>query len=645
MRRIVPGKKGDHRNGVCMSRIFKSAADLVDTLIETIGNDIVLGLPIGIGKAVHVVDALFDRVTQDPSLSLTIFTGLTLEIPQANNEFEKRLLEPIIERFYADCPTPLYARAIRQNSLPPNIEVREFYLRPGAYLSSPSVQQSYTSINYSQVVTELLHLGVNVIAQLVASRPENAGRHSLSSNPEITLDLLPRFAELRRKGKAVAMVGQVNRNLPYMLGDADVSQDQFDLILDADDGDFPLFTLPNRRVSPADYATAMHVASLVPDGGTLQIGIGSLSDAVAHCLILRHRSPAVFARVLDLLPGGSKSERRAALPIECKPFEHGLFASTELMSDALFALFEAGLITRAADENDATVIHAGFFIGSAKFYNGLSELSEGKRKLINMTRISHVNTLFGDETRKRQQRRQARFINETMMVTLLGAAVSDALDDGRVVSGVGGQFDFVSMAHSLQDAQSILMVRARREHDGIAESNIRWSYAHTTVPRHHRDVYVTEYGVAATRGRTDRQVIDAMVGVAGAEFQAQLINEATRAGKLEASYRVSTDANENTPAAVQAVFDRDELRSYFPPYPLGSELTQTEQELVQALEWLKAQIARPWSNLPVLVSALIPGGRNDNQIALERMGLDKTSNLKERVMRRLLDHALERTKV
>ena len=117
------------------------------------------------------------------------------------------------------------------------------------------------------------------------------------------------------------------------------------------------------------------------------------------------------------------------------------------------------------------------------------------------------------------------------------------------------------------------------------------------------------------------------------------------AGKLEAGYRVSTDANENTPAAVQAVFDRDELRSCFPPYPLGSELTQTEQELVQALEWLKAQTARPWSNLPVLVSALIGSGRNDNQIALERMGLDKTSNLKERVMRRLLDHALERTKV
>ena len=628
-----------------MSRIFKSAADLADTLIKTIGNNIVLGLPIGIGKAVHIVDALFNRAAQDPSLSLTIFTGLTLEIPQASKEFEKRLLEPLVERLYSDCPTPLYANAIRQKKLPPNIQVREFYLRPGAYLSSPSVQQSYTSINYSQVVTELLNLGVNVVAQLVASRPESAGRYSLSSNPEITLDLLPHFAKLRRKGKAVAMVGEVNRNLPYMLGDADLSQDRFDFLLDADNGDFPLFTLPNRRVSPADYATAMHVASLVPDGGTLQVGIGSLSDAVAHCLILRHNSPDIFARVLELLPGGSKSERRAALPVERESFEQGLFASTELMSDALFALFEAGLIKRAADEDDATVVHAGFFIGSTKFYNGLNGLSEERRKLINMTRISHVNTLFGDEKRKRQQRRQARFINETMMVTLLGAAVSDALDDGRVVSGVGGQFDFVSMAHSLEDAQSILMVRARREHDDIAESNIRWSYAHTTVPRHHRDVYVTEYGVAATRGRTDGQVIDAMIGVAGAEFQAQLISEAKKAGKLAADYRAGTDASENTPAAVQAVFDRDKLRSYFPPYPLGSELTQTEQELVEALEWLKAKTPRPWSNLHVLVTALIRGGHDDNQIALERMGIDKTSNIKERVMRRLLDHALERTRV
>ena len=117
-----------------------------------------------------------------------------------------------------------------------------------------------------------------------------------------------------------------------------------------------------------------------------------------------------------------------------------------MLSDALFALFDAGLIKRPADDTTAAVMHAGFFIGSNALYNGLRALPEERRRLIDMTRISKVNTLFGEEAVKRAQRRDARFINETMMVTLLGAAVSDALDDGRVVSGVGGQFDFVSMA-------------------------------------------------------------------------------------------------------------------------------------------------------------------------------------------------------
>lgn len=627
-----------------MSRVFKSAVDLADVVIETVGNNIVVGLPIGIGKAVQVVDALFERAASDTSLSLTIFTGLTLEVPRGRAGFEKRFLDPLVDRLYLNWPTPAYADAIRQNKLPRNIQVREFYLRPGAYLGNRLVQQNYTSINYSQVVEELLKLGVNVIAQLIASRVESPGRYSLSSNPEITLDLLPRFEELRRDGKQVAMVGQLNGNMPYMLGDAEISADRFDFVLDADDADFPLFTLPNRRVGPADYATAMHVASLIPDGGTLQVGIGSLSDAVAHCLILRHTTPEVFADVLNRLPGGAKSARRSGTSIECAPFEQGLFASTELMSDALFALFDAGVIKRPADEEDASLIHAGFFIGSTHLYESLKSLSESQRRRINMTRISAVNTLFGDEHRKRRQRRHGRFVNETMMATVLGAAISDALEDGRVVSGVGGQFDFVSMAHALDDAQSILMVRARRVHAGVASSNIRWSYAHTTVPRHYRDVYVSEYGVAMTRGRTDSQVIDAMISIADAAFQPQLVKAAKRAGKLEDDYTTHSDARDNTPAAVHAVFDREELRPYFSRYPLGTELTATEQELVEALEWLKPQTARPWSTVCCLMKALIRGGRGEHQAALSRMDLEQPTGLRQRVMRRMLKLALENTK-
>ncbi|NIO42094.1 MAG: acetyl-CoA hydrolase, partial [Burkholderiales bacterium] len=189
-----------------MSRVYGSAADITDALIETVGKDVILGLPIGIGKAVHIADALFERATADDSISLTIFTGLTLEPPRSDNELIRRFLTPLVSRLYSDWPTPAYANAVRQNQLPKNVQVREFYLRPGAYLGSSLAQRNYTSINYSHVVAELLKLGVNVIAQLVASRPSSPGRYSLSSNPELTLDLLPCLEDLRHRGKPVAMV-------------------------------------------------------------------------------------------------------------------------------------------------------------------------------------------------------------------------------------------------------------------------------------------------------------------------------------------------------------------------------------------------------------------------------------------------------
>ncbi len=628
-----------------MTRLHHSATELADAVIAAVGRDIVLGLPIGIGKATHVADALFERAAANPELSLTIFTGLTLEKPAAKTDLERRFLEPLTERLYADWPVPAYARAVREQSLPANIQVREFYLRPGAYLGNAVVQQNYTSINYSHVVGELLKLGVNVVAQLVASRPESPNRYSLSSNPEIALDLLPRFGELRQRGKRVALIAEVNSYLPYMLGDADLPEDKFDFVLDSPETDFPLFGLPNRPVMPADYATAMHVASLVRDGGTLQVGIGSLSDAVAHCLKLRHTAPGVFQDVLRRLPGGSASRRRQELPVECTPFETGLFASTELMSDALFSLFEADIVRRPADESDPSVIHAGFYIGSNRLYDGLHSLSEDERASINMTRISSVNTLFGDESRKRRQRRKGSFVNETMMVTLLGAAVSDALDNGQVVSGVGGQFDFVSMAHALEDGQSVLMVRASRLNKGRLQSNIRWSYAHATVPRHHRDVYVSEYGIAATRGKTDRQVIDAMIGIADSSFQSELCNQAIAAGKLEASYSPDDEIRGNTLQAVRDVFARKDIQPHFPLYPLGTEFTEAEQELVAALTWLGAVSARPWKNAGILAKAVLGGGSSNNKAALRRMNLQDPKGLKQRLTKRLLSYALEQAKL
>ena len=242
-----------------------------------------------------------------------------------------------------------------------------------------------------------------------------------------------------------------------------------------------------------------------------------------------------------------------------------------------------------------------------------------------------------------RQRKHARFINETMMATLLGEAVSDTLSDGRVVSGVGGQFDFVSMGQTLEDAHSILMLRASRTKNGTAQSNIRWSSGSATVPRHHRDIFVTEYGIAATRGRTDMQVIDAMLRIADSAFQPALMAKARSARKIAAGYLLSDEARNNSPQALRDVFGKPEFMSYFPDYPLGTVLTAEERQLIPALEWLQANTATTSSKLRTTFAALTASGLPRDETAIERIGLSQPAGLGKRLLHRLLRYALTRT--
>ena len=144
-----------------------------------------------------------------------------------------------------------------------------------------------------------------------------------------------------------------------------------------------------------------------------------------------------------------------------------------------------------------------------------------------MMPVSFTNELYGDEAAKRRARVDARFVNNAMMATLMGAAISDGLENGQVVSGVGGQYNFVAQAFALQGARSILTLEATRQAGARTQSNIRWSYGHETIPRHLRDVFVTEYGVADLRGKSDADVIAAMLQVADSRFQ----DELARAGQ------------------------------------------------------------------------------------------------------------------
>jgi len=289
------------------------------------------------------------------------------------------------------------------------------------------------------------------------------------------------------------------------------------------------------------------------------------------------------------------------------------------------------------------VLHAGFFLGPRGFYAALRDLPESDLAQLDMRGVGFINQLYGpDQELRVLQRRGARFVNTTMMVTLLGAAVSDALDSGQVVSGVGGQYNFVAMAHALPDARSILCVRATRTRHGRTTSNILWSYGHETVPRHLRDIVITEYGIADLRGRTDEEIIMAMLAITDSRFQAELLGKARAAGKIRADYCIPEAARDNTPQRLERALRELRAQGFFSEYPFGTDLSAEEIALARALKALETRTSSAWGKLTTVAAALLSGRpAARHAAALKRMGLEAPRSLSERLEQRLVVLGLE----
>jgi acyl-CoA hydrolase len=709
--------------------------ECVDAALRRVGPRIVLATPLAIGKPNVVLNEFYRRVARDQSLTLTIVTALSLNRPIGRNDLERRFLGPMVERIFGDYPDLEYVRAARAGRLPANIRVREFYLQAGAWLDVESAQQDYISVNYSQVVSELIALGVNVLAQEVSVRA-GGGRDelSLSSNPDLSLDLLAHFDSTRAAGNAVVSIGAINRRLPFMLGDAVVPSERFDIVLDHVRYEHDPYAPPNLSLHDVEHALGLNAAALVRDGGTLQLGIGELGEACVYALQLRQQRNEVFRSALRATGVATRDAPTIAGVGGLAPIEQGLYACTEMFVDGFLELYRSGILSRrvyphaalqrlldagaitsridiemlvalaragvawldAADFDGLAraglflpgthlaergvlvapdgkrlearldtaeartaiaarclarrldggrVLHAGFLLGPRGFYGALRDLPEDDRLRFDMTRISYTNELYGaDQDLKVAQRRDARFINTTMMVTGLGAAVSDALESGQVVSGVGGQYNFVAMAHALPGARSILLLRSTRTRDGRTTSNLLWNYGHTTIPRHLRDIVVTEYGVADLRGRTDRDCVAALVAITDSRFQDALLADAKRAGKVEAGYRIPDDRRRNLPGAIAASLAPLRAQGLFSEYPFGTDFTAEEIVLAKALAQLKARMATTGGRLRAVTAAVSSNPASaELQPYLERMDLARPQGWRQRLTARLVAGAVDET--
>ena len=655
-----------------MTERMQNAEQAVDYVIEQTGGEIRLAMPLGLGKPNRFVNALYARVEKDSSLSLDIYTALSLGKPGAGSDLEKRFLNPFADRLFGDYEELAYLKPQKRSALPDNIRVFEFFVQPGSMLGSDSAQQHYISSNYTHVARDLNARKVNVVAQMLAHRQEDdSDCYSFSCNPEVTLDLMPLLKARRDAGETIISVGQVHRDLPFMENDARVDDwlAEMDILLDDPQGHTRLFSTPNMPVNIQDHFVGLHASTLIKDGGTLQIGIGALGDALVHHLRLREQDNDLYQSLLNAWSLPKSHQELVDSEGGTGSFREGLYGCSEMMTHGLLTLIDDGIIRRpvydwaplqqlemhnpakpglalldALREQDAirrrlnhdhlrqlkrfgifrrdvekhgdelvlpndirvandlddratrealkavfgeelaggVVMHGGFFLGPQAFYARLREMDAASRAAINMTHISFINHLYGDETLKRLQRQDARFVNTAFTVTLLGAAVADQVEDGRVLSGVGGQYNFVSQAHELEGARSILMVRAWRERAGEAMSNVLFRYGHNTIPRHLRDVVVTEYGVADLRGKTDEEVVMAMLNVADSRFQIELMEEAQAAGKLRRDYQIPESYRRNNPEHLHEIAERHGDKA-FPTFPLGSDFNDVEQRLLKGL--------------------------------------------------------------
>lgn len=608
----------------------------VDEVLARLPAHIHMGLPLGLGKPNRFVNALYARVRELPERQLTIYTALSLGRPDLGDGLQRRFLEPFVERVFADYPELEYLQDLRRDRLPANIRVEQFFMQPGSMLHSHMAQQDYVSSNYSHAARDINAKGLNLVAQIVAAHPERPGHLSLSCNPDITLDLLPMIARRRAAGETILMLGHVHDELPYMPGDSELAQDDFDLLIDAPETT-RLFSTPNMPVTTQDHFIGVHASTLVRDGGTLQIGIGAMGDALAAALLARQGDAPEYQALLadlDLAPWQVLIEREGGTA----PFAQGLYGCSEMFVNGLLALAEAGVVRRPVA--DGVLVHGGFFLGPQAFYHRLREMPLAQRKSFAMHAISFINELYGDEALKREQRRDARFINTVFTMTLMGAGVADQLEDGRVLSGVGGQYNFVAQAHALEGGRSILLLRSWREAGGEVSSNLLWTYGHCTIPRHLRDIVVTEYGIADLRGQTDAEVIARLLAISDSRFQPGLMEQAKKAGKLAQDFELDARFTQNTPQRLEAL--RGRHARLFAEYPLGSDFTAEEKDLLRALNWLKSKFKLSEA-LELGKAALDAPGPERYPGHLRRMGLSEPDGLKEDLYQRLLLAALQTT--
>jgi 4-hydroxybutyrate CoA-transferase len=284
---------------------------------------------------------------------------------------------------------------------------------------------------------------------------------------------------------AKLVIAQINPHMPRTLGDSFIHISKIDYCIEVN------YELPEVKPlpsSPLQDRVAEHIAALIPDGATLQTGIGGIPDAVL-CRLTDHKNLGIH---------------------------------TELFSDGVMRMIEAGVITNGAKTLHTGKVIAGFVIGSRALYRYIDD-----NPVIELHPTEYVNDPYVIA-----QNDQMVSINSALEVDLTGQVCADSIGT-TFYSGVGGQVDFVRGAARSKGGKSIIALPSTAKHETITRiTPMLKPGAGVTTSRNDVHIIATEYGTADLFGKTIAQRVQALIAIAHPDFREELAQQARELYKV-----------------------------------------------------------------------------------------------------------------
>lgn len=284
---------------------------------------------------------------------------------------------------------------------------------------------------------------------------------------------------------AKIIIAEVNQQMPRTLGDSFIHVSRLSYIVPVN-YQLPELLMGEGSEDPTVEKIAAYIAEMIPDGATMQMGIGAIPDAVLKYLF----------------------EKR------------DLGIHTELFSDGVIDLVEAGVLTGGRKTLHRGKIIAGFILGSQRLYKWVDD-----NPLIELHPTEYVNDPFVIAQNERQVA-----INSAIEIDLTGQVCADSIGP-KLYSGVGGQLDFVyGASRSKEGVPVIALPSTTTLRDGTVVSRLvpmLRQGAGVVTSRNHIRYVVTEYGVAEMYGKTIRQRAQALIHIAHPDFRDDLRRQAS----------------------------------------------------------------------------------------------------------------------